>query len=137
MTACHLYFLTAQGAIQARQEFAAENDAQAKRISDTLWRACDECYPDYELWQEARCLGRGKGGDTIAAAPLPREDDAILQARVLELGERLLDSHWRVAQSQQLLAAVEALRRGSGRPSPPLFRITTWCATSSARLAPR
>jgi GAF domain-containing protein len=118
MTAYRLYFLDAHGAIQARQEFPAENDAQAKLVSDSLWRACDECYPDYELWQEARCLGRGKGSDTIAAAPLPRDDDAVLQARVLELGERLLDSHWRVAQSQQLLAAVEALRRGVGGTVP-------------------
>ena len=111
MVPYRLYFLDAEGAIQARQEFAADNDAQAKLISATLWRACDESYPDYELWQATRCLGRGNGdsGETIAA--LLEFEDALVQMRVLELEERLLESHWRVAKSKQLLASVETLRR--------------------------
>lgn len=111
MAAYRLYFLDTKGAIQARQDFAADNDVQAKLISGTLWHACDESYPDFELWQATRCLGRANRDSGATIASPPGYDDAIAQMRVLELEERLLDSHWRVAKSKQLLASVETLRR--------------------------
>lgn len=111
MGAYRLYFLDAEGGIQARQDFAAEDDGEARIISDALRHACAECYEDYELWQAKRCLGRGDGDGQMIDAAKPIDGDARLQARVLELEELLLGSHWRVARSEYLLAATATLRR--------------------------
>ena len=111
MAAYRLYFLDAKGAIQARQDFAAESDIQARTISGAVYQACAECYQDYELWQARRCLGRGNGNSHTVFAQMPEDSEARVQTRVLELEELLLNSHWRVARSEHLLATTDTLRR--------------------------
>lgn len=111
MPAYRIYFLDTKGRIQARQDFAAESDAQARTISGAVYQACAECYQDYELWQATRCLVRGDGRSRLIPAQMPEDSDISLQTRVLELEELLLNSHWRVARSEALLAAAETLRR--------------------------
>lgn len=116
MAAYRLYFLNSQNAIQARQDFAAENDGDARIIGELLWQACTDCYQGYELWQTARRIARAIGIPTRTPAVdgIGRE----LQERVLTLQETLLDSHWRAAQSATLLAATENLRRSLNGNGP-------------------
>src|SRR6185503_13635235 len=103
MAAYRLYFLDFKDAIQARQDFAAENDNDAKIIGRLLWRACADCYQGYELWQTTRHLAHESDRHTLVA-PLAVEHLAPqLQERLLELQEDLLGSHWRAAQSTALL----------------------------------
>jgi hypothetical protein len=111
MAAYRLYFLGFKDAIQARQDFTAENDTEAKMIGGLLWRACADCYRGYELWQITRRLARESDGDTLVPPPAVEHLAPPLQERLLELQEALLGSHWRAAQSGVLLAATKALRR--------------------------
>jgi hypothetical protein len=137
MAGYRLYFLDAANTIQARQDFAADSDAHAKTISGAVWLACAECYEDYELWQAARCLGRGNGHRHEISAPEREGGDAHLQARVLEIEELLLASHWRVARSEQLIAAAATLRRELDASDPAAISHHDVCATSAAKPAPR
>lgn len=113
MTAYRLYFLDANGGIQARQDFVAEDDGEAHAISGLLWRACADCYRGYELWQTTRRIAHESMTSLSAAFAAPAIDQLgrNLQMRLLELQEALLGSHWRAAQSTTLLAATESLRR--------------------------
>lgn len=138
MAAYRLYFLDAKNAIQARQEFVAESDAQARTISGALWQACADCCPDYELWEAKRCVGRGNGEGQTISAPMPKDGNASLQTRVLELEELLLGSHWRIAQSERLLAATDTLRRDldrDGTATLPYRDLTHYiCAATGSKM---
>lgn len=111
MAAYRLYFLGFNDAIEARQDFTAENDNDAKLIGALLWRACADCYQGYELWQTTRRLARESAGETLASPPAVEQLAPPLRERLLELQEELLASHWRAAQSVALLTATKALRR--------------------------
>lgn len=102
MAAYRLYFLGFKDAIEARQDFTAENDNDAKLIGALLWRACGDCYQGYELWQATRRLARESDGDTFVSPPAVEHLAPPLQERLLELQEALLGSHWRAAQSMAL-----------------------------------
>jgi hypothetical protein len=110
MTAYRLYFLDAKGAIQARQDFAASSDTEAKTIGVLLWQACADCYYGYELWQTTRRLAR-ESDDTAAPPPAIERIGKYMQKRVLDLQEMLITSQWHAAKSKGLLAATETLRR--------------------------
>ncbi len=110
MTVYRLYFLDAKGAIQARQDFTADSDSDATTIGALLWQACADCYQGYELWQTTRRLAR-ESDSTAPAPPAIERIGSHLQKSVLDLQEMLLDSHWRAARSEGLLAATEKLRR--------------------------
>jgi hypothetical protein len=119
MAAYRLYFLDAKGAIQARQDFAAEDDREAMTIAGLLWQACVDCYEGYELWQRTRRVARARVDSNPASPPAIDHIGREMRQRLLELQEALLSSHWRAAHSAALRAATEALRRrlaGSGTP---------------------
>jgi len=111
MAAYRIYFLGFKDAIQARQDFTAENDTDAKMIGGLLWRACADCYQGYELWQTTRRLAYESDVDMLVAPPAVEHLATPLQERLLELQEALLASHWRAAQSMALLTATKTLRR--------------------------
>jgi GAF domain-containing protein len=136
MAAYRLYFLGTDGGIQAREDFAAEDDIEANTIADLLLHACADCYQGYELWQARRLLARKSA---LSAADLEIERlDRPLQGRVLAMQEKLLGSHWRVAESARLLAATESLRRGLAANGPaevsPRDVVRYICGNTGARM---
>ena len=110
MTAYRLFFLDRNGAIQAREEFAAASDDDALILASVVWEACSETYSGYELWSFARRVVSAPDG--IGMIPPPRLDelDVERQERVLALEEMIQRSRWRVAKSEKLLQSVDALR---------------------------
>lgn len=138
MAAFRLYFLGFKDAIQARQDFTADNDNDAKTIAKLLWRACIDCYQGYELWQTTRRLACENNEDMPVAPPAIEHLAPPLQERVLELQEELLGSHWRAAQSMALLTATTALRRSlhGDDTATLLYRDVTHyiCATTGSTM---
>lgn len=120
-----LFFLGSDGAIEARQDFAAADDDAALQIMAIIGRAGADSHHGVMLWQGARRLfeagatttamrGNGKIFNGATAAGLAAET----QQCVLDCEEALLNSHWRLARSRTLLTATEELRREC-RASPP------------------
>ena len=108
MPGYRLYFIDGKGSIQARQDLAAENDAEALTIAHILWQACSDCYAAFELW----CLGRRVAFDGGAArlTSLEAMPQDLLQ-RVLTLHEDFQSGPWRAAGSNQLAESTDRLRQ--------------------------
>jgi hypothetical protein len=113
MAGYRLYFVDEKGAIQAREEFVAANDADALMVSDLLYRACsDACY-SYELWEaERRVIAFDNPRDDLIVAPTDRETIEIQQI-TLTLEEALLNSKWRLGRSAKLASEMQVLKERS------------------------
>lgn len=120
-----LFFLGSDGAIEARQDFAAPDDDVALQIMVIVGHAGADSHHGVMLWQGTRRLfeagatttamrSNGKVVDGVTAA----EVSAETQQCVLDCEEALLNSHWRLARSRTLLTATEELRRESRVPPP-------------------
>jgi hypothetical protein len=102
-----MYFLVANR-IRAREDFDADDDADAIRIAPVLSDACSDSCDPFELWQEERKV------DT-AQRPQPVSLDELTQAHqqiVLEIEETILENHWTIAQSKRLVESIERLKTG-------------------------
>lgn len=119
-----LYLLDGGHAIQARDEFGAEDDAAAVVIAQCLFDACSDIYQGYELWCGSNRLTSPLDGSR-QAAPF-RTLAEITQSTQEVVAEReriLLDSAWAITRSQKLVSANRELqhelarkgRNGGGR----------------------
>ncbi|HEY3916217.1 MAG TPA: hypothetical protein VGL83_00405 [Stellaceae bacterium] len=123
-----LFFLGSDGAIEARQDFAAPDDDAALQIMAFIAQASSDTHHGVMLWQGTRRIfetpASGKtdgaaGGDGAVAGVTAATLTADSQQRALDCEEALLNSHWRLAKSQTLLQATGQLRRRlSGRTAP-------------------
>jgi hypothetical protein len=115
MAEYRLFFLGSDGAIEARQDFIAPDDAAAQQIMTVLAGASSDTHHGVMLWQGVRRIfekhddaqpecGISDFGTTIA---LPADAQQI----VIDCEEMLLSSHWRLAKSKMLLSATNAIRR--------------------------
>ena len=113
MTGYRLYFVDDKGAILAREEFIAADDAAALMISDLVYRACsDACY-SYELWQgERRVIAFDNPRDDLIVAPTDLQTIEIQQI-TLTLEEALQNSKWRIARSEKLASEMQLLKERS------------------------
>lgn len=117
MAEYRLFFLGSDGAIEARQDFSAPDDSAAQQIMTVLAEATADAHHGVMLWQGTRRLFE-KHEDAQPECGTPqRVFPAALAAEhqqcVLDCGEALLHSHWRLAKSKKLLAAMNELRRNS------------------------
>lgn len=115
MDSYRLFFLDRQGAIQAREDFAAADDTEALILASVVWEACSETYCGYELWSFARRVVSAPDGVGMIPPPLLDALGVAHQERVLALEETIQRSRWRVARSEKLLQSVDALRTGLDR----------------------
>lgn len=111
MAEYHLYFLDGRGAIEARHDFRANEDAEAITLAGIVSEAVSDTHAGYELWNHAHCLVSTRNN---IGSPYQHSDVNALytlrQRNILDVEETLLQSHWRVAQSQKLLEATRDLR---------------------------
>lgn len=113
-----LFFLGSDGAIEARQDFAAPDDQAALQIMTIIGRAGADSHHGVMLWQGTRRIFEAaatpqtvRGAENIFEGATAAGLAAETQQRVLDCEEALLSSHWRLARSRTLLAATEELRR--------------------------
>jgi hypothetical protein len=113
MAGYRLYFVDDKGAIQAREEFVAADDADALVVSDLVYRACsDTCY-SYELWEgERRVIAFDTPRRDLIVAPTDQQT-IELQQITLTLEEALQNSNWRVGRSEKLASEMQLLKERS------------------------
>ncbi len=110
MTWYRLYFLDTVGRISARDEFEADDEADAAGLAALLYDACSDACPSFELWQGAR---RVLPPSHHMPAP-PRRSAALItqkmQETALEREELLQRSQTRLAGSKRLLSQMDQLK---------------------------
>jgi len=134
MVAYRLFFLDANGVMQARQEVEAESDTRAVTLSSLLWQACSDTYAGYELWSGARCVVRATDG--IATIPPPSLDEFAE-----EVQERVL-ARDRATPTRALAPFSSLFRHGHMRicraePEEHVCPTTTFAALSTGASAPK
>lgn len=110
MSDYRLFFLDEKGAIQARQEFVAEQDLAAITLSSLVWQACSDVYAGYELWCFSRRVVCALDGIGLIPPPLLEQTAREMQERILAMECELQRSRWRVAKSRRLAEATETIR---------------------------
>lgn len=116
-----LFFLDGRAGIQARHEFLAENDAEAKMLAALLFDACSDICAGYELWNYARQIVSTRTGLGMSGRPLtPESISEEWQRYLLDLEEAFRRSHWRLAKSTRLLEASDLLRKALASSKRPL-----------------
>jgi hypothetical protein len=112
-----LYIVDEKGAIQARQEFVAPNDA-ASLVADLVYRACSDTCPSYELWQAERQVIAFDGSRAnMMAVPTDRQTIDI-QEITLRVEESLQRGHWHIARNERLIAETQRLKERIGNETP-------------------
>ena len=112
ITEYRLFFIDEKGAIQARHEFCAADDADASFLAAFLCDACADSSLGYELWSYARLVVSTLTSiGTASNVPTPDEIGAEKQHRILDLEDAFHRSHWRLSRSAKLLAAMGELRQ--------------------------
>lgn len=113
MSGYRLYFVDERGAIQAREEFHAQDDDVALAASNLVFRACsDACY-SYELWQGGRQVIAYGASRANSPVGLTDEQTIMVQQIALALEEAVQRSHWRIARSKKLIGETERLKERS------------------------
>ena len=102
MARYRVYFVNWNASVAGRDDFDAEDDAQAAVIARLLRHACSDRCAGFELWQGARRVDTllPKGFDT-------KQLSSRLQDIVLERELALRDSRWSIADSQRLLEQTQ------------------------------
>lgn len=116
MSDYRIFFLRADGSIDARHDFRAPDDVAALQIMAVIGEASADEHHGLMLWAGTRRLfethetpaADGGGSRFRGLSDVLAEDT---QRRVLENEEALLDSHWRLAKSRRLLEATDNFRR--------------------------
>lgn len=116
MSDYRLFFLDDKGAIQARQEFVAEQDLAAVILSSLVWQACSDVYAGYDLWCFNRRVVCALDGIGLIPPPLLEQTAREMQERILVMECELQRSRWRVAKSSRLAKAAETLRGLLNKP---------------------
>jgi hypothetical protein len=101
-----VYFRNRTGVIVGRDDFDAEDDAQAMIIARKLRDPCSDICSGFQLWQQMRRVDKafswaGNPSDGAAARQV--------QSIVLEREAAIRDSRWRVAESSRLLEQTQRL----------------------------
>jgi len=110
MARYRVYFVNWNASVAGRDDFDAEDDAQAAVIARLLRHACSDRCAGFELWQGARRVDTllPKGFDT-------KRLSSRLQDIVLERELALRDSRWSIADSQRLLEKTQHLLQRTAR----------------------
>ena len=110
MARYRVYFVNWNASVAGRDDFDAEDDAQAAVIARLLRHACSDRCAGFELWQGARRVDTllPKGFDT-------KRLSSRLQDIVLERELALRDSRWSIADSQRLLEQTHHLLERTAR----------------------
>lgn len=103
-----LYFLDAQGAIQAREDFEAADDSVAIAVFELVCRGCSDVCTACELWQ----------GERVVVQYRPHSDctiqiDAAPEAALriaLKVEQAIQNGYWAIARSSKLLDDSERLK---------------------------
>ena len=102
MARYRVYFVNWNASIAGRDDFDAEDDAQAAVIARLLRNACSDRCAGFELWQGAHRV------DTLLPKGFDiKELSARVQDIVLERELALRDSKWSIADSQRLLEQTQ------------------------------
>ena len=116
-----LYFLDGRGSIEARQEFRAEDDAEAKILAALLFDACSDTCAGYEVWSDARLVVSTHAGfGTSGTSCTPENVSETLQRNLLDLEDALQRSHWRLAKSKRLQETMAIARERLAALDKPL-----------------
>jgi len=101
-----VYFRNRADAFVGRDDFEAEDDAQAMIVARKLRDACSDICSSFQLWQQMRRVdnafsraGNLNGGEAARQ----------VQSIVLEREVAIRDSHWSVAESSRLLEQTQRL----------------------------
>jgi hypothetical protein len=116
MTAYRMY-LWALGSIVARQDFKAENDADARQIAIALFNACSESCQTVELWQGARQIRMRNSHGTASLNDLSdahqemvvKTEETIVPKR---MGHRAEPTAHRAARASETAPHAEVAARG-------------------------
>jgi len=101
-----VYFRNRADAFVGRDDFEAEDDAQAMIVARKLRDACSDICSGFQLWQGMRRIDKA-----FSAAGNPNGGGATarVQSIVLEREVAIRDSHWSVAESSRLLEQTQRL----------------------------
>jgi hypothetical protein len=110
MASYRIYFLTAGGRIEGREDFEAMDNGVALTIADRLYEACSDTSPAYELWKGTDCLLSARVDSPARPSPSLAQVTAQMQESLLLKEEAISRSQWRIAHSKRLLARIERLR---------------------------
>jgi hypothetical protein len=113
-------YLRAYGRIVCRHEFAADSDADARQIGETLAEAASDICEGFEVWQGTRAVARS---ETSA------EPRGPVQASVMAIADAVLHSGWDVANSRRLAARLAQWQR---RPDAGLLERVVRAAVLAA-----
>lgn len=106
MTNYRLYRFDREGAIVRRDDFAADNNVEAKGIASAICDACsDEHHHRYELWKDDLAIS---GGETIASVLQAGGLSAKARRTVVDHEIALRNSYWRVSQSRKLSQRLQS-----------------------------
>jgi len=104
MTNYRLYCFDRAGSIVCRDDFEAENNAEARAIASAICDACSDEHHTYELWKGDLPI---EAGETMNAVLYVGGLSAKAQQTVVDHEIALRDSFWRVGQSRKLNARIE------------------------------
>jgi hypothetical protein len=101
-----VYFRNRADAFVGRDDFEAEDDAQAMIVARKLRDACSDISSGFQLWQQMRRVDK-----VFSSAGNPGRGEATRQVQsiVLEREVAIRDSHWSVAESSRLLEQTQRL----------------------------
>jgi hypothetical protein len=102
-------YLRANHRIVCRQEVAAANDDEARRIAALLAEAASDMCDSFELWQGGRVVTGPDGAFGNGHNWLP----AGIRTRTIVAAEAILGSGWEVAQSRRLVSQLAGWQRAT------------------------
>jgi hypothetical protein len=101
-----VYFRNRANAIVGRDDFEADDDAQAMTIARKLRDACSDICSGFQLWQRVRRVDKAfSWGGNLSNGETTRH----VQSIVLEREAAIRDSRWSVAESSRLLEQTRRL----------------------------
>jgi hypothetical protein len=108
-----LYLLDERGQIRAAENFSAESDDGAMEIAARVHNACDDAFPQYELWCGSDQILRVRGSAHTGQRRVRIAQDITSTAEeiVLDLEDQLQRSFTIMADSKKLLEATAEQRR--------------------------
>ena len=115
MATYRVYFIDRTDAIVGRDDFGADDDAQAMIIARKLRDACSDLCSGFQLWQQVRRVDKAFswGGN-----PSNGEATRQVQGIVLEREAAIRDSRWSFAESSRLLEQTQRLLDEVRRRAP-------------------
>jgi hypothetical protein len=108
MGSYRIYFREESGWICGREDFEAPDNGTALCVAQIVFDACSDRAAQFNLWSGTEAVR-----DVRPPPQMLRDVIEKRQANIAELEERIRDSTWNVATSQELLRRLDGMRRNN------------------------